>query len=131
MDWDSINEKAELLSELKREKDAIAAAITVVETELIRLVGSKTEGRTKLSGESFSVMTTGKLTRKLDLPIWESIKEKIPVEMHPVKVKTELDLTKLKKVKELSPANYKEISRAITETPAKTAVNVEEILKCE
>lgn len=119
-----IDEKAHELNRLYVERDAISAAIIAVETELIALVGTKTEGRTKARGEIFTVMTTGKLNRKLDVSMWESIRDKVPEEMHPVRTKVELDLTKLRKIEELSPSIYKIISRAITEKPAKTSVIV-------
>lgn len=125
----SIDEKAKILQNLHFEKDAIIDVISKIEEELIALVGVKSEGRTKARGESFDVMTTGKLTRKLDASIWESVKGSIPEQMHPVKTKLELDLSKLRKVEELSPIHYQMISRAITETPAKVSVKVKEISK--
>jgi len=124
----SIDEKARILQNLHFEKDAIGDVINKIEQELIALVGVKSEGRTKMRGDSYSVMTTGKLTRKLDVSIWESIKGQIPEEMHPVRTKVELDLSKLRKVEELSPATYQTITRAVTEKPAKVSVKIEELL---
>jgi len=122
---DLIDEKARELNGLHLQKNAIAAQILVVESELIALVGTKPEGRTKACGDDYTVMTTEKLNRKLDVSIWDQIKGDIPEEMHPVRTKLELDLTKLRKVEELSPGIYKQITRAITEKPAKVAVKVE------
>ena len=69
--------------------------------------------------------TTGKLTRKLDLNAWNEIKDSIPEDLQPVRVKVEIDLKKLRALEQANKEVFKQVSRAIETKEGNTGVKVE------
>lgn len=115
----------ELCAKLLRAKDAEAQANATrvdIETKLIAMVGHRPEGsETKDHGE-YKITTTGKITRKMNWDSWAAVKTQIPDELHPVKLKPELDEKGVKWLQVHKPDLY--LLLPIECKPAKTAVEV-------
>jgi len=116
---------SELIS-LKQEKIIIQDRISSIEGEIIILIGEKEEGATTVNTDTYKVTTTGKLTRKLDVSKLVEIKNQLPdgVMDKVISIEPKLNLAELRKLDEVTMSVF---SRALTVSPAKTAVTVKEI----
>lgn len=104
-----------------RAKDERLAA----EERLCKLATVKPEGSATTKTDAWKVTTTGKLNRKIDLEAFDAVAPTIPNELHPIKVKRELDDKGVAWLKENRPDVYAKIEPCITTEPAKTAVKCE------
>lgn len=93
-----------------------------IEDELIVFLGNKPEGATSHQIGPYKVTLTGRLNRKVDWDILDTLK--IKDDLLPVKTKRELDVTGVKFLEEKEPAVYKTLTKALTIEPAKTSVTV-------
>ena len=84
--------------------------------------GKKDEGAQTHDAGAFKVAVTGKVTRKMDWDKWDAVKSSIPANLHPVKMKPELDEKGVKYLQANEPEIYKQLP--IEVKPAKTAVEV-------
>ena len=106
------------------EKEATDQRVAL-EEELIALLGAKEEGAQTHTVGEYKVTITGKLIRKINWEMYdESIAKKIPESLQPVKVKRELDDSGVKYLANNEPQIYRLLSKALTITPAKTAVTI-------
>jgi|TARA_R100001530_G_scaffold130754_3_gene101903 hypothetical protein len=96
-----------------------------VENIILQITDSKEEGTCTTKTRYFKCSTVGKLTRSLDPEVWANIKDDIPEDLQPVKVKESIDLPKLRAIESANPDLFKFISKAISTKPAKTQVKVE------
>lgn len=103
------------------ERKATADRVTIEEL-IISQTGKKDEGAQTHATDGFKVTVTGKISRKMDWEKWNTIKAQIPAEMHPVKMKPELDEKGVKWLAENEPTLYRLLP--IEVKPAKTAVEV-------
>lgn len=108
--------------EHKRAETAANKARVEIEEQIVALVGKKDKGATTVEIPGFKVTTTGKQTIKLDADKWASVKAQIPAELHPIKVKEELDNKGVEWLRENRADLYALLPIEIT--PAKTAVEV-------
>ena len=85
------------------------------------------EGTSKTITKWYTCTTTGKLTRKLHVSIWDSVKHSIPQHLWPIRVKVDLDMKKLRALATSNPAAYAKLmeAKAIESKPAKTGIKVE------
>ena len=104
-------------AEIKANKDRIAA-----EEELIALLVVKQEGATSHQVGPYKITLTGRLNRKVDLDVLDTLQ--IPAELIPIKMKRELDVTGVKYLENNEPELYKTLCAALTIEPAKTSVTV-------
>ena len=106
--------------DLKKTEDNARTERIKIEEEMINFLETKSEGSTTTTLEDKTKITvkTG-FSRKLDLKLWEKVKQKIVPEVRPIKTKIELDVPALKKLQEKQPLVYATISEAITVTPSK------------
>ena len=106
--------------DLKKAEDDAKIERIKIEEEMINFLETKTEGSatTTLEDNTKITVKTG-FSRKLDLKLWEKVKQKIVPEVRPIKTKIELDVPALKKLQEKQPLVYNTISEAITVTPSK------------
>jgi hypothetical protein len=81
--------------------------------------------RQSTDSSKFESNITSKISRKMDWKAWEAIKAQIPPEMHPVKLKPELDEKGVKWLADNQPDIYKLLP--IEVKPAKTAVEVKPV----
>lgn len=113
-----------------KEAEAKAKRLRVkLEDQLIAIVGKKDKGSQTTEHDGFKVTTTAKWTSSMDWDAWEKVKAQIPVELHPVKQKNELDDAGVAWLKENKPDLYALLP--IENKPAKTAVEVKAIPKDE
>jgi hypothetical protein len=96
-----------------------------VEGIILQITDTKEEGTCTTKTRYFKCSTVGKLTRSLDPEVWANIKDDIPEDLQPVKVKESIDLPKLRAIESANPDLFKFISKAISTKPAKTQVKVE------
>lgn len=111
----------------KAEEARAAKKRIALEEEMIALVGQRDEGSQTHNLDGFKVVVESKLNRKIDWKVYDSIEAKIPEDLRPVKIKRELDGTGVKYLQNNEPAIYKQLAKALTITPAKTAVTVTRI----
>lgn len=97
-----------------------------IEAQILALTGQKAEGAETHDAEGYKVTVTGKLNRKLDFARWEEIKTRIPANLHPIKLKPELDERGVKWLEANEPTLYAILAQALTITPAKTAISIKE-----
>lgn len=96
-----------------------------VEAQIIALTGKRDEGAQTTDTGAYKLTITGKVSRKMDWKAWENVKAQIPPELHPVKLKPELDERGVKWLAEHRVDLYALLP--LTVTPAKTAVEVREV----
>ena len=117
------------LSQDLREQDDIRARAVKncadIRAAIAQLIKTPMEGTAQTVTKFFKVTTTGKLTRKLDLKAWNKIKDSVPEDLQPVKVKVEIDLKKLRALEQANPEVFKQVSRAIETKEGNTGVKVE------
>lgn len=106
----------------KSAEQSANAQRVAIEMKIVELTGKRDEGAKTVEADGFKVKVTGKVTRKMDWPAWDSIKSQIPAEMHPVKTKQELDEPGVKWLATHKPDFYKLLP--ISVTPGKASVEV-------
>ena len=121
-----IDDLATELIALKQERLMLQEHINNVEEELAILVGVKSEGSTTKKTEQYTVTTTGKLSRKIDVDSLIAIKDRLPVGVISKVVKSEPKLV-LKEYRGLTEDVAAIFNEAIVSSPAKTSVTVKEI----
>jgi len=99
-----------------------------VEREIIALVGLPDEGAKTVDAEGYKVKVTQDIRRKLDEKKYALIADQIPEAIRPVKVVEELkvEAAGIRWLRDNEPGYYKLFCTAMTETPAKPSVRVEE-----
>ena len=114
----------DLLVAKKAENAAIASRIDL-ENELIKLLGIKDEGSATHNIDGFKVVITQGVNRKVDLDMLDAIPaNKFPVELRPVKMVRETDVTGVKYLKNNEPELYALLAPALTVKPSKPSVVV-------
>lgn len=96
-----------------------------IEDDIVALTGKKDEGAQTHSIDGFKVTITGKVSRKMDWDKWAAIKNQIPENLRPVKIKEELDERGVRYLADNEPEIYKLLP--IEVKPAKTAVEIKPV----
>ena len=121
---DNLEELAGQWRTAKRAEERARDERGTIEQQIIALTGSKPEGSETHAAGEFKVTVTGKMTRKLDADLWESIKDSIPENLRPVSYKPSLDLKGLRYLQNNEPEIYAIAAKAIETKPAKPSVTV-------
>jgi hypothetical protein len=111
--------------EQKEIETRAAKARVEIENKMLELIEVPDEGSSVTKTAFFKCNATGKLTRKLDVDVWDAVKQDIPEPLWPVRTKTELDLKKLRSLEQANPEIFKTVARAISSKKAKTSIKVE------
>lgn len=106
--------------EEKAREDRIAA-----EEKIVSQLGCKEEGSQSHKLDGYNVTVTGKINRTLDAAAWDSVSDKVPANLSPVKYKPALDTRGLKYLQQNEPDIYRIVAEAITAKPGKPAIKVE------
>lgn len=106
----------------KYDENKARDARIAIEEQIIAITGKRDEGSKTHDAGGCKITVTGKKTYKLDWTAWESIKAQIPVNMHPVKYKPEVDEKGVKYLQANEPELYKLLPLEVK--PAKTAIDV-------
>lgn len=106
----------------KKEEAAANKRRVEIEDQIVFIIGKRDEGSKTHDLGGFKVTVTGKVTRKMDWKAWETVKEQIAPNLHPVKMEPKLDEKGVKWLHDNEPDIYKLLP--IEVKPAKTAVDV-------
>ena len=93
-----------------------------IEARIIALTGAKEEGSKTHNIDNLKIEVTGVINRKMDWAAWESVKDSIPENLRPVRIKLELDETGVKYLQQNEPELYAKLP--MTTKPGKTGVKV-------
>jgi hypothetical protein len=112
---------------LKEIIDQNKKALLSIERDLVPLLKSKDEGSaTTHTPMGKKIVLKQKTNYRLDGKKLLQIKDQIPADMLPVKVKELLDEPRLKHLRLNEPDTYRLFAQALTATPAKPYVTIEE-----
>ena len=120
-----LHELCERKREIRLRRAALDTDEAVVDNEIIKLAGVQREGATRVSNGVFSVVTTGKLNRRIVPSELAQIQQHIPAELTPFVSKTVLDMKRLRALETANPELFKFCMRAIEDKEGKTNVKVE------
>ena len=108
----------------KAENEANARRIKI-EAQLAEALEVPEEGSKTHKTEAHKITVGQPIYRKVDETAWAKVKDKIPENLRPVKVKIEADATGCKYLAKSEPALWKKIASAFTATPGKVSIKVE------
>jgi len=115
---------AEWLEVKALEKDIIAKR-HAIEEQITSALEAKDEGSISHKLDEFKVTLTQPVVRKVDAIVWEKIKDKIPSEMHPVKMTLVADSVGCRYLAEKEPRLWAKIAKAFETKQGKIGVKVE------
>ena len=110
--------------EAKRREDQAKTARIKIEDEISQALDAKDEGSITHKVQPYKVTLSQPIYRKVDMAVWESVKNAIPMEAWPLKMKVEVDDTGCRWLMENRPDLWKIAAKAITATPGKIGVKV-------
>lgn len=113
--------------EAKRAETAANKRRLEVEAQMAQCFDVPAEGSKTHNLDSYKITMSQPVTRKLDAKEWEAVKDKIPTDLHPVKVKVEADAAGCKYLAANEPAIWKKIAKAFETKPGKIGVKVEAV----
>lgn len=106
----------------KAKEDAAKAARIDIEKQMESLVALKPEGSKTIHDGKFTIsFKTGK-NYKMDWVKWEEVKASIPENIHPVKMKPEVDETGVRWLRDNNPQAYALLPMTVSD--AKTGVSI-------
>ena len=111
--------------EAKRGEEEYRKARVAVEASLAEALEVPDEGSKTHRLDNYKVTLTQPVTRKLDEKAWDTVKDRVPAEMAPVRVKVEADGTGCKWLAKNEPDIWASIAEAFTAKPGKVGVKVE------
>jgi len=96
-----------------------------IENQMIPHLNKKPEGSSTTETRFGRKITlTNKNNYKLDEVALEEVIETVPANLLPLKIKTTVDVTRLKYMRNNEPETYRKIARAFTSSPAKPAIKI-------
>jgi len=125
--------KADLLKKWLKAKKAETKAKddrVAVEDDIIKIYGIDFDGTSRTFKEDdlgFSVNIKKNVIHQFDQDAWKSVREDIPVDLRPEKVKFEVDVKGFEYLKENNKEVYLKVSDCVTVKENKTTVKVEKI----
>ena len=109
----------------KRDEDLAKAGRLAAEERLVALVPPKEEGSMTVDAGGYKLTLTGSLSYKADsVDAVRAATAQWPAELIPLKTKVELDATGCKFIRANRPDLWVQLAKAVTVSPAKTAVKV-------
>lgn len=124
---DPLDEAVQDYVRAKRDEEAAAAARLRAEQRILALRPAKEEASMTFEAGGFKVTTTGKLAYKCADPqalLQAGLAMGLDRSMVPVKVKTELDATGCKWLRNNEPETWALLAGHVSIEPAKTAISV-------
>jgi hypothetical protein len=98
-----------------------------IETEIIAITGAKDEGRETHTLPTHKITVIGKLTYKAEFEPLHELTEQWPEQFQVIKYEPKLNEPQIRKIREMRPDLYRQMSEHITVKPAKTGINIEEV----
>lgn len=119
---------AELWLEAKTNEENYRKLRIQAELDIIANIGAKLEGTETTTVDHYKIITTGRLTRRVD---WDKFDDEVapnmPKQLMPVKTKRELDAAGLKWLQNNEPDYYRLMARCLETKPGKTGMKIERI----
>jgi len=111
--------------EVKAQEKKIIAKRRAIEEQITKALDVKDEGSVSHKLEQHKVTLTQPVSRKVDPIVWDKIKDKIPVDMHPIKVVMSADAAGCRYLLEKEPRLWAKVSKAFESKQGKVGVKVE------
>ena len=108
------------------ENEANALRVSI-EAEIIAITGAKEEGRETHTLPNHKLTVIGKLTYKAEFEPLHELTEQWPDQFQVIKYEPKLNEPQIRKIREMRPDLYRQMSQFITVKPAKTGINVESL----
>ena len=106
--------------------DGLKAEMLIIEADLLKEVES-VEGSSKTNHlDGYKITVKRPINRTIDGEAWELVKERIPADLRPVRVKIEPDAKGCDWLRENRPELWAIAAEAITEKPGKAGFTIEE-----
>ena len=106
------------------EKDIIARR-HAIEEQITTALETKGEGSISHKLEAHKVTLNQPVSRKVDAIVWDKVKNKIPENMHPVKVSVSADSAGCRYLAEKEPRLWAKVAKAFESKQGKIGVKVE------
>jgi hypothetical protein len=119
-----------LASEWVAKKATIKAMqdeLIAIEQELLTMVDTVEDGSKTSKVDGYKITVKRPVNRTIDGEAWETVKDKIPAELWPVKIKVTPDDSACKKLAKENPKLWMIASEAITEKEGKPNFTIEAI----
>ena len=113
--------------QLKAQEKEIIAKRHAIEAQITKALDAKDEGTISHKLEQHKVTLTQPVTRKVDAVQWDKVKDKIPENMHPIKVSISADAVGCRYLAEKEPVLWRKVAKAFESKQGKIGVKVEEI----
>jgi hypothetical protein len=113
--------------QLKAQEKEIIAKRHAIEAQITKALDAKDEGTISHKLEQHKVTLTQPVTRKVDAVQWDKVKDKIPENMHPIKVSISADAVGCRYLAEKEPVLWRKVAKAFETKQGKIGVKVEEI----
>jgi len=113
--------------QLKAQEKEVIAKRHAIEAQITKALDAKDEGTISHKLEQHKVTLTQPVTRKVDAVQWDKVKDKIPENMHPIKVSISADAVGCRYLAEKEPVLWRKVAKAFETKQGKIGVKVEEI----
>ena len=113
--------------QLKAQEKEIIAKRHAIEAQITKALDAKDEGTISHKLDQHKVTLTQPVTRKVDAVQWDKVKDKIPENMHPIKVSISADAVGCRYLAEKEPVLWRKVAKAFETKQGKIGVKVEVI----
>jgi len=113
--------------EVKAQEKKIIAKRRAIEEQITKALDVKDEGSVSHKLEQHKVTLTQPVSRKVDPIVWDKIKDKIPLDMHPIKQTISVDAAGCRYLLEKEPRLWAKVSKAFETKQGKIGVKVEHL----
>jgi hypothetical protein len=113
--------------QLKAQEKEVIAQRHAIEAQITEALDAKDEGTISHKLDQHKVTLTQPVTRKVDAVQWDKVKDKIPENMHPIKVSISADAVGCRYLAEKEPVLWRKVAKAFETKQGKIGVKVEEI----
>ena len=110
---------------IKAQEKDIVAKRHAIEEQITQALEVKSEGSISHKLEEHKVTLTQPVSRKIDTIAWEKVKDKIPENMHPVKVSVTADSVGCRYLADKEPRLWAKVAKAFEMKQGKIGIKVE------
>ena len=121
----NVNTLAQDWLEIKAQEKDIVAKRHAIEEQITTALEVKGEGSISHKLEEHKVTLTQPVSRKIDTILWEKVKDKIPENMHPVKVSVSADSAGCRYLADKEPRLWAKVAKAFEMKLGKIGIKVE------
>ena len=121
----NVNTLAQDWLEIKAQEKDIVAKRHAIEEQITTALEVKGEGSISHKLEAHKVTLTQPVSRKVDAIVWDKVKDKIPENMHPVKVSVSADSAGCRYLADKEPRLWAKVAKAFEMKLGKIGIKVE------